>query len=259
MRFKSQIQQIKPIYGLIYKSSKPGIYSYFNIQKRGMEIDFNFKELISSHYRKRNLSSNSMYYKVVITFIKLRKRVFDPVSYKCKVFTSRDKEGGEDCNNYGFWRELDMPATFNLAHCQPCLVNGVLHWMAHRILEDRRTELGGYILLMDLASEEFRVIKRPVPPTSWVFYVLEMKGSLCISCRVSDNQVDLGSFNLDPVIIFLCNFKDELIFYNLDTKVYKVEHKRIGVRNIVIPHVNSISPVNLSNSYSFRIHILFNL
>ncbi|KAJ4967080.1 hypothetical protein NE237_018929 [Protea cynaroides] len=232
-------------------------------------------------YKIQNLWSSLVYdnsnhkYKVVITFKKLRKRVIDPVSYKCGVFTLGDKEGGGggDGNDYGFWRVLDMTAAYMLVYCKPLSVNGALHWMTYI-----GTEVGGYILSMDIASEEFRVIRSPVHPILWPFGLLEMKGSLGLSYPVSYDQVDLWVLsdpvkqawnkqisinyrilisesrldryfvfyplvvmeNPSPVIIFYYILKKELIFYNLDTGEFKVEHKRIGGSSMATVHVNSL-------------------
>ncbi|KAJ4965268.1 hypothetical protein NE237_017117 [Protea cynaroides] len=197
----------------------------------------------------------------------------EPVSYKCGVFTLGDREGGGDGNSCGFWRVLDMLAAYKLSYCEPKAVNGVLHWMTY-IEQEERTEVDGYVLLMDIASEEFRVIRSPVPPTSW-FFVLEMKGSLCLYSPVSYDQVDLWVLydpvkqawkkqfsislisesrrhekfwfypiavveNPSPLIIFLCNLKEELIFYNLDTGEFEREHKGLCLSSMNAVHVNSL-------------------
>ncbi|KAJ4971495.1 hypothetical protein NE237_004594 [Protea cynaroides] len=315
----AQLQQFKPIYGLICKSSKPGIFSYFNLQKRGeKEIDFKVDELLwdtvlrhscngflllqehkfdyqfyvcnpiirwhlklpkfRPRYKIYSWSSLLVYdnsnhkYKVVITF-------YDTVSYKCGVFTLGDKEGGGDGNSCGFWRVLNMPADYKLAYCEPLSVNGALHWMACKKSEEEIRKMDTYVLLMDIASEEFRVIKSPLRPTLWwLLDLLVIKGSLCLFCPVSFDQVDLWVLsdtlkqswnkqfsinyrlliseslpnqnlvfhplvvmeNPSPVIIFFCYLMEELIFYNLDTREFKVEHKGISMSGMATVYVNSL-------------------
>ncbi|KAJ4965844.1 hypothetical protein NE237_017693 [Protea cynaroides] len=211
-------------------------------------------------------------YKIVITFC-------DIVSYKCGVFTPGDKDCGGDGNSCGFWRALDMPADYKLTYCEPLSVNGAWHWMDKKS-EEERTEVDIYVLLMDIASEEFRVIKSPIGPTLWwLLALLEIKGSLCLFCPVSFDQVDLWLLsdtvkhawnkqfsinyrllisesrtnqnlvfrplvvmkNPSPVIIFFCYLKEELIFYNLDTGEFKVEHKGISVSSKATVNVNSLT------------------
>ncbi|XP_042511296.1 F-box protein At5g49610-like [Macadamia integrifolia] len=307
---KSQLQQSKSASGFICESSKPGILSYFNLDVEKEEIDFKIEKIVRDIVihrdscngllllQKRNsihqyyvcnpithwhfklpkflpgnnvqyLCSSLVYddsihkYKVVITFRKSGKTVLKPATYKCGVFTILGNKHGGCC---GSWRELEMPTAFRvLTRCQPLSANGVLHWMAYRL-----DQLDGYILLMDLASEEFRVISSPVPPTRWHLFLMEMKGSLLLSNPVSDielelwvlndlvkqewsnkSSINIGSFKVkgkpcpdnswiypllvrenptSSVITFLCKFNEESVIYDLDIEQSKVENKGIGVR-----------------------------
>ncbi|XP_042493317.1 F-box protein At5g49610-like [Macadamia integrifolia] len=315
---KSQLQQSAS--GIIGESSKPGIFSYFSLDVKKEQIDFNIREIVKDdvtlqdscngllllkrencveqyyicnpitkwylklpqflflgdddqHWWSSLAYDNSnQKYKVVITYWKPDKLLYDPMSYKCGVFTilgNKDGGGDGDGSSSGSWRELDIPAPYELAPCCPCFANGALHWMANGRPED----MDEYILLMELANEEFRVINSPLPPIEWPSALLKMKGSLCIAHSVSD-QLDLWvlndhvkqkwvkkfSINVEvfagknswlcpcfvmgnprPVLTFFCTFNEDYAIYDLDIGQFKFERKGIDMgRSSIIAHVNSL-------------------
>ncbi|KAJ4971731.1 hypothetical protein NE237_004830 [Protea cynaroides] len=164
-----------------------------------------------------------------ITKVRQKIAALDPVSYKCGIFTLEAKK-----------RVLDVPIAFNLTPCQPLSIDGALHWVVYIIPEERKTELDGWIHFINgHCKEEGVVYVFPIqsPTIYWTC-------GLCMNDPVKEALIkqfllldeDFLFYPLlvmenpaSPVIIFLCNFKKELIFYNLDSREFKVEHKGIVI------------------------------